>query len=89
MTHRDPANAFDLAVTRAAHRAHQLAKLQAGLSQHEAYDRDAPLRRHRWWIEQTTGGETTVVAAGRALTKRAATRRKHRAYLRALRELGR
>lgn len=48
-------------------------------SQHERYE--GWLRRYRWWVEDETG---TAIASGRALTQKAATRRKHRAYLREL-----
>lgn len=81
-------------MTRSSHHAEQWhraieqarieARRQSSLSQHQGYERDKPLRLrcHKWWIDE--GGET--IRIGRTLTEWGATRRKHRAYLTALRE---
>lgn len=54
------------------------------LLQAETYDWRRPIYTRRWiWrVENTTTGE--VLATGRAWTKKAAIRRKHRAYRKAL-----
>ncbi len=72
MTHRDP---IDEALTRARRHAHVIpAPLE--------YDHTALLRRWTWKVVDETTGE--VLATGRAMTRRVATRRKYRAYVREL-----
>jgi hypothetical protein len=77
---RSDETAFAAAIRTAHDRAQTEARRQSSLSQHEGYDRDAWLRHYRWWIDE----DGVTIRSGRAFTRRAATRRKHRAYLREL-----